>query len=50
MNEQTLPETTPQWHRVSPKYALADLAVNLLSIVLPIVALVVVLLVKEMIK
>lgn len=37
----------PEWHRVSPKYAVADLALNLLTAVIPIAILVIVFLVER---
>ena len=47
MNEQILPEATLEWQRVSPKYAIADLALNLLSTLLPIVVFFIVLRVND---
>lgn len=47
MNEQILPEPTPEWQRVSPKYALADLALNLISTLVPIIVFVIVLRVND---
>ncbi|MFC5338824.1 PH domain-containing protein [Leucobacter denitrificans] len=47
MTEQTLSEATPNWQRVSPKYAMADLAINLVTSLVPLVALVILLVVRD---
>lgn len=47
MNEQTLLETTSDWQRVSPKYAFADLALNLLSVLIPVGVFVIMTLVSD---
>ena len=42
MIEQPLPETTLTWQRVSPKYAVADLVVNLVMSFIPLLVIVIV--------
>lgn len=47
MTEQTLPEAEPNWHRVSPKYAVADLAINLVMSLIPLAVLIILLVVRN---
>ncbi len=47
MTEQTPIEAAPNWQRVSPKYAMADLAINLATSLVPLVVLVILLVVRS---
>lgn len=42
MTQQTLPELEPQWHRVSPKYAVSDLMINVVTSFFPLIVIIVV--------
>ncbi|KUF06443.1 MAG: PH domain-containing protein [Leucobacter sp.] len=42
MTQQTLPELAPQWHRVSPKYAVSDLIINVVTSFFPLVVILIV--------
>ncbi|KAM9862944.1 PH domain-containing protein [Leucobacter sp. BZR 635] len=42
MTQQTLPELQPQWQRVSPKYAVSDLIINVVTSFLPLVVVIIV--------
>lgn len=42
MSQQTLPELEPQWHRVSPKYAVSDLIINVVTSFFPLVVIIIV--------
>ncbi|MGO3146108.1 MAG: PH domain-containing protein [Leucobacter sp.] len=46
-SEQILSDTEPDWHRVSPKYAVADLVINLVTSLVPLVVLVVLWVVRD---
>ncbi|GAA1316063.1 PH domain-containing protein [Leucobacter albus] len=42
MTQQTHPELAPQWHRVSPKYAVSDLIINVVTSFLPLIVVIIV--------
>lgn len=47
MTQQTLPELEPQWHRVSPKYAVSDLILNVVTSFFPLVVIIIVSVVND---
>ncbi|GAA1571400.1 PH domain-containing protein [Leucobacter aridicollis] len=42
MTQQTFPALEPKWHRVSPKYAVSDLIINVVTSFFPLVGVIIV--------